>query len=218
MKSVTDDIFDYQFFNVDVYELKYRVPFYNITSVENIKFSAPKTQNNLLLSRFLANDKFLEINRYIREQKDGNDSSMDNLIWSFDNFILQSPVLDYEMILYRGIPCDLNIQVGDMLSNMGFIFCSLERDIARYFLSDTSDCYKYPEQSDLYVKKADKGTLFTIMVPKSVHFLDLSFYDTSYGQDRVYSQILLPASTSFIVSKVDTIDNIKYVTMTVISS
>jgi hypothetical protein len=116
------------------------------------------------------------------------------------------------MVLYRGIPHEVKTKIGDTLLNLGFIYCSLDKDTAEYYLNDTTGCYQELGQDITLAKKANKGTLFKIIVPKSSHFIDLSCYRYDSSKD-VYSQIILPNNISFLVTEVKSANNTTYITM-----
>lgn len=221
--SVTDEIYNYRFFNTDVYELKTPVPYFNITSVENIKYCASDEQmdkkcggffkNKPILNEFLKENYFLQVNEYIRDRRTDN-SITNKFILDFNEFVSNSPILDHKMILYRGIPHEIKTTINDTLFNLGFIFCSLDKETAKYYLNDTSDCYTNLGQSIALFKKTEKGTLFKIIVPEYSHFIDLSYYRYDSSKD-VYSQIILPNNISFLVTKVKNVNNTTYITMTI---
>ena len=114
--------------------------------------------------------------------------------------------MNIDMIAYRGISKYQEYKEGDILKNIGFIFCTLNIDYAKFYMKDTSECYKSDGTYMQYAKQSLNGsTLFKIHIPKGTHFLDNS--DCNYLRQLITSEIILSSNISLKVLNVTTTDN-----------
>jgi len=82
--------------------------------------------------------------------------------------------LKWDIILYRDISTILNVKVGDILTNLGFMWCSLSEDYAKFYMNDTSKCYTKDHCDPLLLQRTN-GTLLKINTPSGTNMLDVSY-------------------------------------------
>lgn len=123
-------------------------------------------------------------------------------------FISGSPMLKRPIVVYRSIDVKIAINVGDTLNNNGFIFTSLDRNTAEFYLQDTTKCYQKIGNNIKGAIKSIKGsTLFKINVPIGTNFMDISYYD--HGMQYVVSEILFNKNIQLqIIDIIEYCDNI----------
>lgn len=177
--DVNSAIEDLVYFNKDVFESSHYIPKATISSVEIFRYS--HDPNNIqIIKTFQENER--QINENLRQQ------ISDPIVSDLDQIINKSPTLKHDLIVYRGIDKALDVKVGDILNNLGFIYCSLDKETATFFLNDTSDCYLKDRRNINAIKPAKASTFFEISVSKHTHFLDLSYFD--HIQQYTFSQFL----------------------------
>jgi hypothetical protein len=173
--SINDKVEDICYFNKDIYTIDNYIPESTLTSVENFRYS---NRSSYPLIDFLKDNKFREINKYLRGIN--NKSEYINLINEFNDFIVKSPVLTKPFVVYRGLDVKLDVKLGDILRNLGFIFASLDRKSAEFYLQNTANCYQnYGNDVGKAIKSLNGKTLFKINIPSGTHFIDSSYYDHS---------------------------------------
>lgn len=189
--AVNDAVEDMRYFPREIFTVEDYIKCCTITSIDNFRYSyrgynSPASP----LSMFTYNYNFLRINKYLRGVELDDIIECDNVIKIMDDFISHSPILNIPMVLYRGIDTFLDVQINDVINNMGFMYCSLDVDTAKFYMYDTKNCYTENRiQWELYKKSTKGATLLKINVPSGIKFLDVSYYDHSIQE--VKSEIIL---------------------------
>ena len=216
MKSVSDDLEYIQYYNCDVYELKNGIiENYNITSLENIKYSYDKKIFDIY-NKYT--NKLVFINKSLREN---NNIKYIDIIDKLEESINNSPFLDIDFTVYRGINYIYpDLKIGDILENNGFMYTSLDYDTAEFYCDDTSKCYIYDNYGNISKCDLDKSfknlksTMLEIIIPKNINFLDYTYYSICYR--HVYSQILLSHKTKLKILDIKNIKNITHINAIII--
>lgn len=177
------------YYNCSVYEITegYQ-PKHTITSLANIHYSDRVWgENPLLINPIKLKDTNFQLRSGIKPTKE---------VLELNNIINGSPTLTTDITVYRGLDCQPNLDI-----NPGFMFCSLDLCIARQYTRNTQDCYLSSGRCDpVRSKKSDHGIVIELTIPKSTHFLDLSYFDHNYN--CVYSQILLSYQFPLKISRI----------------
>lgn len=150
-----------------------------LTSLENFVYCRKRKSSTRKIN-------FFENNRLLRL---GGSPSVEAI--EFNDIIKKSPTLQFDMILYRGLPETFDVVVGDVLENLGFMFCSLYKSSAMWYAkNDTSSCYTPTGINIGLAKHSKKWTLFRITVRKGTPFFDHSSIDYGCG-GMLDSEIIL---------------------------
>ncbi len=147
-------------------------------------------QNNILIIRnYLINNN-------------NNDNKLQKFINNIRNIINKSPIVDHNIIVYRGIDKQLNINIGDILIEKNFVFTSIHIKYAVLFLNNTSNCYINGRIDTTKIKYTNKiNTLFKINIPPYYHFFENTHVnDINILSNR--SEIILDCNTKFKVSNI----------------
>jgi hypothetical protein len=92
------------------------------------------------------------------------------LIAKIDMIINNAPGNNSEFIVYRGIDIKLdNIQNGDILTDVSYMFTSLYKSFAMMFLNNTANC---TNNFNKIKKNINGGTLFKIIVPPNIKYYE----------------------------------------------
>jgi len=203
MGCINEDIEDIEYYNCDVYAVSdCYVPEQTITSVDIFKYSNQKSIRSIF-------DKYhrhiQEIHRYmwsnigqnITTEKYEHISTLTDLELAITN----SPVLDVDVVTYRGISghlkhngdSDRSLCVDDIVPARTFTFWSLDQSTAKMYVNDTSRVYQKPHN----IRQSQFGTLMKMVIPKGIHMLDVSYFD--HGINKVYNQLLLSHQHNFRV-------------------
>lgn len=193
------------YFPVDMVEAINYVPYFSISSIEIFNYSHYADQSACIEFE----KDLLEINKALRQCEIPD--KFKPVIKDLGEMIKNSPVLNHEITVYRGISEKLNVKNGQILSNLGFIHVSLDRGTAEYFMNDTSECHTSVKGSDA-AKAAENSTLFTIKIPPGTHMLDYTYFD----QCRYFnfSELVLHKDSQLLVQSVDEKENYTFITAT----
>ena len=109
------------------------------------------------------------------------DSNELEIVTSFNFAINLAPRLTQEIIIYRGLPCDFLCDIGDTLSNLGFMFGSIYQHTAMFYATnDTTLCYLEDGRIDnSKTVPSKKSTIFKITLPSGTHFYNKSYENLS---------------------------------------
>jgi hypothetical protein len=185
---------------VDIVEAKHYIPCVSISSVDVFLYQLQIDES--LDESF--NTHELKINEHLRNLTPC--PNFQATINGINTFINHSPVLDHNITVYRGLSEKINVNVGDVLDNLGFMYVSLDQSIATYFMNDTSECYM---NDTTFTKPAKSSTVFTIQIPPGTHM-----WDKSYFEDRcsmIMSQFVLSKDCKLLVTSYEEDGNISYV-------
>ena len=157
------------YFNIEIEEYKYYKTYKNnlIISLEHYLYFNIKY--NLKIFKNIQNNINI-INKNLRL----NINYSNDLIIKFNKIITNSASLDYDIILYRGLDIKLNVNIGDILDNLGFMFASINENTAlMYCENNTSGFYS----GNSNIKLDIPGTLLKILVKKHINFLSNDYPD-----------------------------------------
>jgi hypothetical protein len=152
-----------------------------------------KLQNNIL-----------NIKKYLYEKKIDSTIELELLILinNCSDIIINSPIVNHDIIVYRGIDKQLNLNIGDILIEPNFLFTSIHISYALLFLNDTSKCYindNIDTSKIIYTNK--KNTLFKLTIPANYHFYENNnTNDINMMNDR--SEIILNFNTKFLINNI----------------
>ena len=119
---------------------------------------------------------FFKLNKYLRSNE------FDTSFEKFDEVITSK--VDFDFIVYRGIPEDISCEVGDILTNLGYLFTTLNfGNSTRYLCYKHDDCYIYKDSiltiSKFNINKHKRyngiGTRFKIHVNKGTSFFNYTY-------------------------------------------
>ena len=196
--DISRQLWDIEYFNCELFEITDTyVQGQTITSLAILLYSKNIDNKNIFSE---IHDKLQLINKSLRNDQS---SKYQKFIDNCDNMINNSPTIDKDIIVYRGISCELDdIYIGKVIDNNGFMFCSLDYNTATYFLNDTKDCYTYCGEELISsdrekCRTSNNGTFLEILLLKGTHFLDVSYYQ--HGEDYVFSQIVLSSKVKLKV-------------------
>lgn len=140
-----------------------------ISSVDIFNYTYPLRRN--LYKNFI-----IDINSVLRNgETPTNDIKLD--IESLSNIILSAPSIEHRIIVWRGLSVVLDCKPGDILTNLGFMYCSFNRQIAKFYQNNTLPCYDRVSKRincERVKKLKVKGTLLKIIVPSGTKMLDTS--------------------------------------------
>lgn len=198
--AINEQIEDLCFCLKDIHEVTHPAakPETSITSVSLFRYS----YSCPWLESFHDRWKIINSNFHLRNNLSTKDKDLINKV---DSYIRQSPTLDQELALWRGVSIPLDYRKGEIMKDQGFIWTSLDKNYARVFSeNDTSACYSL-EGSKLRIDLSQsvpcsEGTLIKILIPPKTHLMDLSYYNHMFQE--ITSEIVLPASSEFIVTEV----------------
>lgn len=196
MLSINNDIEDIEFCNRDVYESNANVMNMMFISAEIVKYTGKRSEG--LLYEYINDHKHLKINNDLRN------GINHCFAIKLSQFIKESPKTQWNITLWRGISTVLNVKVGDILDNLGFMWCSLSETNAKFYMNDTSKCYK-EDHCDPCLLQKSKGTLFKINTPKGTNMLDVSYYD--HMLQYVRSEIILNHNVRLHITHLENISN-----------
>lgn len=120
---------------------------------------------------------FFKLNKYLRNNE------FDISFEKFDEVITSK--VDFDFIVYRGIPEDISYCVGDILTNLGYLFTTLNLgNSSKFICYKHDDCYIYNDNENLIISGFDVnkykkyngiGTRFKIHVPKGTPFFNYTY-------------------------------------------
>ncbi len=178
MNNISFDIEDIIWTNWIAYESCQGITKRTITSVDIVKYTGLRSDS--IVGLFVNNH--LSWNQDLREGKTNTNCNTLSL------FINKAPTLAHPIILYRGISVILTASIGDVLTNLGFMFCSLHMHTGLYYTNNTIQCYQ-KDRCDITKVIRSPGTLFVISVPPNIPMLDVSYYDHNYKE--IISEVIL---------------------------
>ena len=129
------------------------------SSVESYVYS--KKNSNVLLKY---EEKLPHITKAVLNGK------VDDTYNNFYQIIKNGMQSKQEMIIYRGICCDLKLNVGEIFDHKTFIWGSFHESYARKFMYDTSKCYDAKDFQRVDYSK--KGVLLKIKVPIGIPYFE----------------------------------------------
>lgn len=168
-----------------------------ISSVEIFNYTYP-LRDKLYKLPFI-----VDLNDVLRKKTIATDELLKD-IEILSDIILSAPCLDHSITVWRGISVRLDCKPGDILTNLGFMYCSLNRAIADSYRHDTSSCYNRTTQRidiRLTKKLKVKGSLLKIIVPPGTRMIDESYLDICCPTDIV-SELVFHHSESLQVMEV----------------
>lgn len=107
--------------------------------------------------------------------------------------------IDIDIVVFRGISKISTYNINENIQNLGYVWCTLDKEIAEYYQNyDTSKCYKKNKIDVSLAKKLETpGTMIKIFVPKNTCILDATYFD--YISNSVYSQLVLSPNNKYKV-------------------
>lgn len=156
------------------------------------KYTYPIKNNDVIFKKFYANPT--EINKKIRNNIFISD------IKYISNLINNAPKILNDIILYRGINEKLNLNVGDEYIHKGFMFCTSQHNIAKYYTKNTSSYYDKKNYNDI-TKEQYNGIIFIINIKYPISLLDTSLYVYEFP-GICWSECILDTNLKFIITDI----------------
>lgn len=128
---------------------------YGRKNISSIKITKEMNENLRLFTSFVITKDIEEISKIIQ----------------------MSPKVDKSFVVYRGLPLTFSHKIGEILTNLGFIYTSIDKNLALWYGEyDTSLCYLNNGQIDISkaIKNNKRYTLFKIKIPANYSFYEFS--------------------------------------------
>lgn len=121
----------------------------------------------------------------------------------FSKVIIQSPTLDTNICVFRGVHGHLDFLVGDTIVSDRFLYTSLYRSYAELFINDTRKCYQNGKINMQNIIASNVGTLLIIDVPKGSHYYEYFAINDMNTMRQPKSEIIFNKNTSVLVKHID---------------
>ncbi len=139
-----------------------------------------------------APDIFNKYNKdYIHNNQQLRNNIINDICKEYSDFIMNSPTVDYDFVVYRGIRENIDAKIGDILNNLGFMFTTFN--------------IHYAEQFALKEDNKTYGVMFQINIPKGTHFHNHFLFNLSTME--YFNEIVLNHNHKLLVKDIQSIKN-----------
>lgn len=189
---INEQIEDICYCNTDVFEVNNYHPEQTFSSVDIFRYTF--SRKDLLKTYY---DIHLTVNKYLRKECSELSKECSKFLPEFTEFVGNSPTLSCSFTAWRGLSIPLKVKEGDILDNLGFMWCSLDKNT--FYTNDTSKCY-VANKIDITRIEPASGTILQITVKPGTHLLDVSYYDHMF--QCVTSELILDRNIRLKIEKV----------------